>query len=225
MTDVYCILAGLIRLLSPLLLLIYWHKRTGARFFPALIAFPVCFPVFILGNAIRSGFHYSTPISYYIQQGLLFGVLEECTKYIMMRFILTDYDDRRDAVTYGIGHGAYEEMLAAFTCFGLFGKGTAGSAILLVAVWSVIEGTVSVCANTVMILYGIRTGKTRIMLPAAIAFHAAGNAVLGIFIEPVAVPLATALTAAELYIAVRCWKAMQIPEVNDKETRSASDNL
>lgn len=217
MKDLSCLLAGLIRLLSPTLLLIFWRKRTKAKLFPAFAAFAVCFPVFILGNAIRSGFDYSTPISYYIQQGLLFGVLEEVIKFIMLRFILTDYDDSTDAVTYGIGHGAYEEMLAAFACLGLIGKGTAGSAILFVAVWSVIEGTVSVCAKTVMILYGIRTGKARIMLPAAIAFHAAGNISLALFFDAAAVTITTLLTAAEVYIAVRCREAMQIPPINETE--------
>jgi hypothetical protein len=68
-----------------------------------------------------------------------------------------------------------------------------------------------------MILYGIRAGKSRIMLPAAVAFHAAGNIVLAVFIESAAVIITTLLTAAELYIAVRCWKAMQIPPINETE--------
>ena len=49
MSDLNCLLAGLIRLFSPLLFLVLWHRKTGARFYPALIAFPVCFPVFIAG--------------------------------------------------------------------------------------------------------------------------------------------------------------------------------
>lgn len=218
MKDLNCILAGLTHLLGPLLLLILWHKKTHAKLLPAPAALAACFPVFILGNAIRSGLDQSSPIFFYIQQGLLFGVLEECLKYMMLRFVLSDYDAREDAVTYGIGHSAYEEMLAAFACFGLIGKGTASSMILPIALWSVVIGTVSVCAKTVMILYGIREGKTGKMLTAAIAFHAAGNMSMGIFIDPVANTITVLLTAAEVYIAYRCWKAMQLPEMHDDET-------
>ena len=217
MTDLCCLLAGLIRLLGPAALLIYWNRRTHARVFPAFVALAVCFPVFILGNAIRSGFHYSSPIFYYIQQGLLFGILEEGAKFIMLRFILTDYDDCTDAVTYSIGHGAYEEFGAGISCLSLIGKGTASPIILAVNFWAVIHSAVSGAAACIMILYGIRAGKSRIMLPAAIVFHAAGNIVLAAFIESAAVIITTLLTAAELYIAVRCWKAMQIPPINETE--------
>jgi hypothetical protein len=40
-------------------MLTFWSKKTGARAFPAVAAFLVCFPVFIMGNAIRSGFDHS----------------------------------------------------------------------------------------------------------------------------------------------------------------------
>ena len=218
MKDLNCILAGLTHLLGPLLLLILWHKKTHAKILPAPAALAACFPVFILGNAIRSGFDQSSPIFFYVQQGLLFGVLEECLKFMMLRFALSDYDAREDAVTYGIGHGAYEHILMAFTCFGLVGKGTAGAAISAIAVLLVIESALSVSATTMMILYGIREGKTGKMLTAAIAFHAAGNMSMGIFIDPVANTITVLLTAAEVYIAYRCWKAMQLPEMHDDET-------
>ena len=218
MKDLNCILAGITRLLGPLLLLILWHKRTHARFAPAPIAFAVCFPVFILGNAIRSGFVYSSPISYYIQQALLFGVLEESAKFIILRFALSDYDTSEDAVTYGIGHSSYEEMLAAFSCFGLVGQDTAHPAILPIAIWTVIAGTVSCCAKTVMIMYGIRESKTKIMLPAAILLHAAGNASNAIFVEVTANVITTVLLVIEIYIAYRCRKAMQLPGIHKDET-------
>ena len=209
MTDLNCIAAGLIRLLSPVLLLIFWHKRTRARVLPAAVALAACFPVFIFGNFIRSGFARDS-LWFYVEQGLLFGVLEEGAKFLIMRFALTDYDDRRDAVTYGIGHSAYEEVGAGLTCFGLIGEGTAASTIVLSGLWTVIEGTASCAAACIMILYGIRMGKSGIMLPLAIGFHAVGSAVLGIFIEPVAVILASLLTAAQWVIAYRCWQAMKL---------------
>ena len=108
MKDLSCYLAAMINLFGPLTLLILWHRKTGARFYPAIVAFITCIPVFFIGNAIRSGFSHSAPILYYIQQGILFGIFEEGAKFLVLRYFLTSYDRRTDAVSYGIGHGSYE---------------------------------------------------------------------------------------------------------------------
>ena len=39
MTDISCVLSGLTWLFGPAILLLLWRKRTGARVYPALIAF------------------------------------------------------------------------------------------------------------------------------------------------------------------------------------------
>ena len=215
MDDLNCILAGLTRLLGPLVMLILWHKRSHAKLLPAPVALAACLPVFMLGNAIRSGFDYSSPLFYCIQQGLLFGILEEGLKYLMLRFALSDYDTREDAVTYGIGHGAYEEIGMAVNCFALVGKGTADTAIFVMAVLSVIESALSVSAKTLMILYGIREGKAGRMLLLAIILHAVGNMSMHIFVDFVSIIIVFILTAAEMCIACRCWKAMRIPLKSD----------
>lgn len=208
MTDVSCLLAGLIWLgISPVLLMIR-HKKKGTRLLPALIAFPVCLPVFLISGAIRSGFAQDDLISYCLQQGLLYGIAEEGAKYLALRFLLPSYDSMEDAVSYGIGHGAWEAFGSGLTCLGLIGTESAAADILPVNLWAAAEGTLSVIALTVLILHGIRTGKTKIMLPAAILFHAVGNAVGGIFrfSIPIVAVLRTLLTAAECYVAYRCLR-------------------
>ena len=42
---------------------------------------------------------------------LLAGVFEEVGRYLAFRFLLKRYTNRRDAVTYGIGHGGIEAIL------------------------------------------------------------------------------------------------------------------
>ncbi len=211
MIDVNCLFAGLTRLLSPLLLLLLWRKKTGARFYPALIAFSICVPVFIIGAAIRSGFSYDVPIAFYIRQGLLYGILEEGAKYLVLRFLLTAYDSRKDAVTYGIGHGFYENFGAGMSCLGLIGTDTAAPNILWFNLWAAFEGAVSCIAFTVLIFYGIRTGKSKVMLPIVILLHAVSNAVVGICSEPVSILTRTLLTAGACFAAYRCWQAMWTP--------------
>ena len=110
MTDLSCLLAGLTNLLGPLLLLIFWHKRTGARILPAPAALAVCLPVFIVAGAIRAGFDRSDYLSFYLQQALLYGIFEEGSKFVVLRWLLSSYDHRRDAVTYAIGHGSFESI-------------------------------------------------------------------------------------------------------------------
>lgn len=217
MIDVDCFLAGLIRLLNPLLMLILWRKRTYARLYPALIAYLVCYPVFIIGACIRSGFSHDDPIAYYIQQGLLYGILEEGAKYLVLRFYLTSYDSRKDAVTYGIGHGAYEEFGAGLSCLALIGSDRADPNIFLFNFWAAVEGAASVIALTVLILYGIRNDRSRVMLPVVILLHAVSNATAGIFIfnDLVVIVLRTMLTAGECFAAYRCWRAMRSPFDND----------
>ena len=211
MKDLCCFLAGMINLFGPSVLVILWNKKTGARIFPAVAAFLVCFPVFIIGNAVRSGFDHSSLIAFYIQQGLLFGVLEEGTKYLMMRYALTAYDSRKDAVTYSIGHGAYEELGIGITCLALIGTGNAANDILLFQLWSFASDALSGAAVAVIIFYGIQREKSIVTLTAAILEHTVSNASVGIFIEPVAIILRTLITTGMCYAGYRCWKSLKSP--------------
>lgn len=211
MKDLSCLLSALLNLSGPTALVLFWRKKTGARIFPALAAFLVCFPVFIMGNAIRSNFDHNSFITFYIQQGLLFGVLEECTKYLMMRYALTAYDSRKDAVTYSIGHGAYEEFGIGIKCLALIGTGNAASDILLFQLWSFPLNAVFDAAVAVIIIYGIKNEKSTVTLPAVILVHTVFNASVGIFIEPVAIILHILIMAVVCCVGYRCWKSLESP--------------
>ena len=209
MTDINCLLAGLTQLLGPLLLLIFWHKKTGARILPAPAALAVCFPVFIVAGAIRSGFDRSDWLSFYLQQGLLYGIFEEGAKFLVLRYLLTSYDNRRDAVTYGIGHSAFEEFGAGMACLNLIGTGRAASDIFLVNLVSFIEGSAFCIAVTVIIFYGIQMNKSKLMLPLAMFLHFISNFIGGALITSASMVLSLLTTAGMCYAAYRCYKALE----------------
>jgi uncharacterized membrane protein YhfC len=210
MHDLSCVIAGLLNLFGPWTLLMLWHKRTGARLLPGPVAFAICFPVFFAGAAIRSGFSHDNFYAYYIQQGLLFGIFEEGAKYIALRYILTDYDSRKDAVSYGIGHSAYESFGAGFACFGIIGTGNAASDIVLGNLVSSIGGAIECAAMTVIIFYGIYTNKAKIYLPLVMLIHAFGNAMTGLFgfSRLIWFTLKIVVFVCVCYAAARCYKAM-----------------
>jgi uncharacterized membrane protein YhfC len=207
MTDLNCFLAGLVRILVPVLLLIFWHKRTGARILPALAAFLVCLPVFTIAGLIRTGFAQNDLISFCLKQGLLYGIFEEGSKYLALRFLLSSYDDRRDAVSYGTGHGAFECFSGGIACINLIGTGRAAPDILPVNLFAAVEGAAFSIALTVLIFYGIQTGRTKLMLPAAIFLHFISNATstLYSFSTSIIVIKSTVMTAGICYAAYRCF--------------------
>ncbi|MBO4493359.1 MAG: YhfC family intramembrane metalloprotease [Ruminococcus sp.] len=207
MTDINCLLAGLVRLLVPVLLLIFWRKRTGARIFPALAAFLVCLPVFTIAGLMRTGLAQNDLLSFCLKQGILYGIFEEGSKYLALRFLLSSYDDRRDAVSYGIGHGTFESFSGGIACINLIGTGRAAPYILPVNLFTAIEGVTFAIALTVLIFYGIQTGRTKIMLPVAIFLHFISNATTTLysFSTPIVVIKSTVLTAGICYAAYHCF--------------------
>lgn len=209
MTDLNCFLAGMVRLLTPLLLLIYWHKRTSARFMPALAALLACFPAFIIAGMIRSGFDHSN-LTFYLKQGILYGIFEEGTKFLVMRYLLTSYDSIKDAVTYGIGHSAFEAIGGGFACLNLIGTDRAAPDILFINVWTAFSGTLFAIPLTFIIFYGIRSGKPLPMLLTAMLFHTVGNAATGLFMfsKPIVMLIDIITNTAECLIAYRCYKKL-----------------
>lgn len=120
---------GLFNLAVPVALMIFWRKRTRASLFPVLVGFLTYQTVAF----IRAGFRAviftdelrQTAWQFYLVSALLSGLLEESGRYVSMRYIMKEkYDDWRDAVSYGIGHGGCELMLgSAMTAFGWFFQG------------------------------------------------------------------------------------------------------
>ena len=108
----------------PVLVLLVWKFKfcRGAKLFPAVVG-AVTFVVFaqvLEGVPKAIFFGGGTGVSQYVLTHawaytligcLLAGVFEEVGRYLAFRFLLKRYTNRRDAVTYGIGHGGIEAIL------------------------------------------------------------------------------------------------------------------
>ena len=149
-------------------------------------------------------------MSYCLQRGLLFGIVEEGTKYLVMRFFLSSYDSRKDAVTYGIGHGAYESLASGLSCLGMIGSAQSGANIFM-SLWDFTSGALSCIALTVMIFYGIRKERVKIMLPAAILIHAVDNASVSLLSDSDGTALRTVTMLGASCAAYFCWRSMRDP--------------
>ena len=207
MTDLSCVLAGLVRLFFAPVLLFLLNRKKQARLYPALIGFAVSFPALIIGAMIRSGLSQEDLFIYSMSRGLIYGILEEGAAFLMLRHYLTDYDGLLDAVTYGIGRGLLEDLTAGLSCFGLIGAGTAAPEIFWFHLWAAVSGIISFAAVTALMLYGIRTGQPKRFLLLAVCFHTLSNASKTILFDW-AMLLDALLMAGLCFAAYRCWRKL-----------------
>lgn len=113
------ILQGGLCILFPFVLLIVWLVKTKAKKLPSLIG-ALTFAVFAMGLETLPKYFLliqKNSVSDYILGHtwafaavgcLLAGIFEECGRFIAFKTVMKKYRDRRDAVTYGIGHGGFE---------------------------------------------------------------------------------------------------------------------
>ena len=107
----------------PVVVLLTWRMRTHKSLLPAFAGVLV-FLVFakVLETVPHSFFlSMANPAAKAIRSnsiltaaylGIVTAVFEEIGRYIAFRFFLTKYDERQTAITYGIGHGGIECMIA-----------------------------------------------------------------------------------------------------------------
>ncbi len=127
---------AVIAILIPLALLLVWKKRTHASIVPALIGAAV-FMVFAMTLeqllhlvALQLDWSVSRAIKgnmwlYMLYGGLAAGIFEEVGRFCGFSLIKKKFRNRRDSITYGIGHGGFE-------CIYLLGVGMAVNIVLAV---------------------------------------------------------------------------------------------
>lgn len=113
--------SGIITILTPIILLIFWCVKKKAKLMPALggilifMVFartlemiPHMFFIFS-GNGISKAIT-GNPMLYALYGGLMAGIFEETGRLVAFRFLAKNYSGKENAVTYGIGHGGFEAM-------------------------------------------------------------------------------------------------------------------
>lgn len=120
-TIVLKIIAGIFGTILPIIILFLWKKK-DVRLKPAIVGVIT----FIVFSQILEGipklifFNGSTELSKYVWSHawtyvligcLQAGIFEEIGRFVAFRFFLKKYDNPKDSITYGIGHGGIESIL------------------------------------------------------------------------------------------------------------------
>lgn len=115
------IIEGFLAVLLPIVLIIVWKIKTKSRLLPFWTGCLV-FPLFAL--IIEGSFSFiialvdskalnllSKPLILYLFSAAMAGIFEETGRLVGMKTLMRKYKDRRDSVTYGIGHGGIESII------------------------------------------------------------------------------------------------------------------
>lgn len=114
--------AAVLGTLIPIFVLIYWKRKTKCSLKPAVVGAITFFvfsqmlegiPKFFLfaNDSAVSQYVWTHAWAYVTAGCLLAGIFEETGRYIAFRFVLKNQQNRRDAITYGMGHGGFEAIL------------------------------------------------------------------------------------------------------------------
>lgn len=115
-------IVGAICILVPIALVIIFKIKAKANILPVIFG-ALTFVVFALileaipkvilfgGTTSVSKYVLSNAWAYVLIGCLLAGVFEEVGRYLTMRFCLKKYNDKKDAVMFGLGHGGIENIL------------------------------------------------------------------------------------------------------------------
>jgi len=144
--------SGIVGTIIPILLLIFWKRKTNSKAFPAVVG-AVIFVIFALafesvpkfflfsGTTSASGYILTHTWAYVLTGCLLAGIFEECGRFVGFRFILKNSSQKETAITYGIGHGGME-------CIIMLGIGAVSAIILASTVNSgAIQSTIAALSD------------------------------------------------------------------------------
>lgn len=111
-------IAAFVCFFGPILLMIYWKKKTQCSYKSALFgAFIFIVFAMILESVLHvlilteDGIVTNNPVLLAIYGILAAAIFEEGGRFVAFRFLLKNHDTKEDAVMYGIGHGGIEVML------------------------------------------------------------------------------------------------------------------
>ena len=117
---------GLLMMLLPVIFVIVWKKKTHEKILlPLLVGAAVWFAFAILLKLAPAYFLLQADNSLaktikgnvwltYLVAGLLAGVFEETGRFVAFKLLLKNRQNRRTAISYGIGHGGFESLYTGF---------------------------------------------------------------------------------------------------------------
>lgn len=209
-------------LLFPIAVFLYFRKKERISFKPALVGVAVfivfaqilekLLHVYMLQLNPQTVQLLSNPWLYALYGGLAAGLFEEVGRYVGFRTLLKGADQRKDGISYGIGHGGIETVLLgavigiqSLVFAVMLNSGTLESALpapeivsqikkqltetpfymFLLVVWERGVALFLQIALSLVVLHSIRSGK-KIFLLYSILLHAAINFVPALYQAKVA---------------------------------------
>ncbi len=121
---------SLLQMILPIVLLVVWKIKTHEKIFPVFIG-AVTWLLFAIILKIAPAYlllQADNPLAKTISgniwltmlvAGILAGLFEETGRFLAFRYVLKKYDQRRSAISYGIGHGGFESMYIGFQCISI----------------------------------------------------------------------------------------------------------
>ncbi|TYR80494.1 YhfC family intramembrane metalloprotease [Priestia megaterium] len=115
------VVSGILSLLTPVILAIYFKKRYQMKWKPLMLGV-VSFVLFsqVIGNSVNlyilningtTSKLLDNPFLYALYGGFSASFFEEVGRFILILFLLKKYLDWKDGISYGIGHGGIEAVL------------------------------------------------------------------------------------------------------------------
>lgn len=111
---------GILAVIFPIILIVVWKIKTKAKLVPFWVGCLV-FPVFIILESIVSVVVslidsisiniLPNKVVMYLFASLMAGLFEETGRLVGFKTLMRKYRDKRDGITYGIGHGGIESIL------------------------------------------------------------------------------------------------------------------
>ncbi len=162
--------------LPAAMLYILRRKRNG-RIFPAVCGFIG----YMFISFVRAFFWLFVPAGA-MSNAVLSGITEECGKFLIMKYIINSYDRHEDSVSYGIGHGGSELILAnaAIMINGILsGEAAPGSIPEIVGA---ANSMVSHIALTMLVYISVHYRDSRKFLLYAVLIHIAEDFIKAVLI-------------------------------------------
>lgn len=110
-------IASFAGLFSHVIIWIIWRRKTGEGCFP-LISGIIAYILISLARVIIRVIFLRGFLANYFTAGLISGVCEEASKYLVFRYLLYDYKNPETSVSYSIGHEGVESI-SVFSINGL----------------------------------------------------------------------------------------------------------
>lgn len=119
---IWKVVSGAFGVFIPILMLVIWKKKMGGKIMPALAGAVIFITfaqilegipklIFFTGNTSIANYVWSHTWAYVLIGCLQAGIFEETGRYFAFRFLLKKYQNKKNAITYGIGHGGMESVI------------------------------------------------------------------------------------------------------------------